>query len=45
MWNEKFKLLDGSCSVSDIHYYFENIIKKYEKVAENRPIRTYVNKV
>ena len=26
-WNEEFELPDGSCSVSDIHGYFEYILK------------------
>ena len=32
-------------SVSDIQYYFDYIIKKYETVADNAPIRIYVNKI
>ena len=24
-WNKEFELLDGSYSISDVHYYFENI--------------------
>ena len=30
-WNEKFALLDGSYSVSDIQDYFEYILKNMEK--------------
>ena len=30
--------------VPDIQDYFEYIIKKHEKLANNQPIRTYVNK-
>ena len=29
MWNEKFKLPDGSNSVSDIQDYFEYFLKKH----------------
>ena len=43
-WNEEFELLDGSYSVSDIPDYFEYIIKQYETVTDNPPIRIYVNK-
>ena len=32
-------------SVSDIQYYFDYIIKKYETVADSAPIRIYVNKI
>ena len=44
-WNEEFELLDGSYSVSDIPDYFEYIIKQYETVTDNPPIRMYVNKI
>ena len=44
-WNEKFELPDGSCYVPGIQDYFKNIIKKHETVADNPPIRIYVNKV
>ena len=44
-WNEEFELLDGSYSVSDILDYFEYIIKQYETVTDNPPIRIYVNKI
>ena len=27
MWNDKFELTDGSCSVSDIQKYFKCVIK------------------
>ena len=30
MWNEKFELLDGSYSASDIADYFDYIMKKYD---------------
>ena len=43
-WNEKFELPDGSYFVSDIKDCCEYVIKKHEKVADNPPIRTYVNK-
>ena len=44
-WNDKFQLPDGSYSVPDIQDYFECIIKKHEKVADNPPIRISVNKI
>ena len=43
--NEKFELPDWSYSVSDMQDYFEYIIKKYQKVTNNPPIRIYVNKI
>ena len=39
MWNEKFKLPDGSYSGSDIQDNFEYILKKNQKVSENHPIK------
>ena len=30
-WNEEFELSDGSFSISDIHDYFECILKNMEK--------------
>ena len=45
MWNEKSELLDGSHSVSNIHDYFEHIIKIHEKVTNSIPIRIYANKL
>ena len=44
MWNEEFHLHGGSCSVSDIQYYFKYIIKKHEALSDNPPVRIYVNK-
>ena len=44
-WNEKFKLLDGSCSVSDIQYYFTYFIKKHETLTHNPPIKIYIKKI
>ena len=44
-WNEKCELCDGSYSVSDVQDYFEYVIKKHVKVADNPPIRIYVNKI
>ena len=43
--NEKFKLSDGSYSVSDIQDYFGYIIKKYKTVTYNSPVRIQVNKI
>ena len=44
-WNEEFELPDGSCSISDIQDYFENILKKYSENVDNPPIRIYVNRI
>ena len=43
--NEKFKLSDGSYSVSDIQDYFGYIIKKHKTVTYNSPVRIQVNKI
>ena len=44
-WNDKFDLPDESYSVSDIQDYFEYILKKHETVANNPPVKIYVNKI
>ena len=44
-WNEKFKLPDGSYSISDIQYYFEYILKKHSGNVDNPSVRIYVNKI
>ena len=44
-WNDEFDLPDGSYSVVEIQDYFEFIIKKYETLAENRPVQIYSNKI
>ena len=36
---------DGSYSVSDIQDYFEYIIKKHETIADNPPVKIYVDKI
>ena len=36
---------DGSYSVSDIQDYFEYIIKKHETIADNPPVKIYLNKI
>ena len=43
-WVDKFDLLDGSYSVSDIQDYFEYIITKHEVAADNPPIQIYFDK-
>ena len=43
-WNNKFELLDGSYSISDIQDYFEYIIKNIDN-KNICPIRIYVNKI
>ena len=44
-WNNDFDFLDGSYYVSDIQDYLQCIIKKHEKIADNRPVQTYANKI
>ena len=44
-WSDKFELPDGSCSISDIQYYFEYILKKHNENVDNTSIRIYVNKI
>ena len=45
-WNDKFELLDGLSSVSDIQDYFEwNWKKKHGEKADNLSMRIYVNKI
>ena len=44
-WNEEFKLPDGSYPVSDIHDYFEYILKKHGENTNNPSIQVYVNKI
>ena len=44
-WNDKSNLPNGSYSVSDIQYYFGYIIKNHETIADNPPVKIYVNKL
>ena len=44
-WNDEFNLPDGSYSVSDIQNYFEYTIKKHETIADNPPVKIYLNKI
>ena len=44
-WNEKFDLLDGSYSISDIQDYFEYIVRKHETIPDNPLIQIYANKI
>ena len=44
-WSEKFKLPDGSYSVSDIQDYFEYILKKHSESVGNPSIRIYINRI
>ena len=37
-WNDKFELADGSYSVSDIHDFFEYILKKHGQNVDNPSI-------
>ena len=43
--SEKFKLLDGSYSISDIQEYFEYILKKHGENVDNPSIKIYVKKI
>ena len=42
-WNDKFKLPDGSYSVSDIQDYIKFIIKKHETLTTISRIHVYIN--
>ena len=44
-WNEKFKLPDGSYSISDIQDYFEDISRKHGENTVNPSIKIYLNKL
>ena len=44
-WNDKFELLDGSYSVSDIQDYFEYILKKHGENPDKPLVQIYVNKI
>ena len=44
-WNDKFELPYGSYSVSDIHDYFEYILKKHGKDIDEPSVQIYVNKI
>ena len=44
-WNEEFELPDGSYSLSDIHDYFQYILKKHGKKTVNPSIKMYINKI
>ena len=43
--NDKFSLVDGWYSVSNIQDYFEYIIEKHETVADNPPMQISTNKI
>ena len=43
--NKEFELPDGFYFVSDIQDYFQYILKKHEKGADDLPIRIYANKL
>ena len=44
-WNDKFELPDRSYSISDIHHYFEYILKKHGENIDNPSVKIYVNKI
>ena len=44
-WNDKFELLDGSYSLSDIEDYFEYIFKNQGENTDNSSVQINVNKV
>ena len=43
-WNDKLRLPDGSCSVSDIQDYVDYIFKTHGENIDNSSARTYINK-
>ena len=43
-WSKEFKLPKRSYSISDIHDYFEYILKKHSENVDNPSIKIYVNK-
>ena len=43
--NDKFELLDGSYSVSDIQYYFEYILEKHGEDIDEPSVQIYLNKI
>ena len=45
IWSYEFDLPDGSYSISDIQDYFEFVIKKHERLAENPPVQIYPYKI
>ena len=44
-WNDKFELLNGSYSMSDIQDYFEYILKKHGENSDKSSVQIYVNKI
>ena len=44
-WNDTFDLPDGPYSISDIHNYFEFIIKKHKTLTESPPVQIFPNKI
>ena len=44
-WNDKFELPDGSYCVSDIHDYFEYILKEHGEDINKPSVQKYVNKI
>ena len=45
MWNDVFKLPDGSYSVSDIQDYIKYITKKHKELLTNPPIHIYIHRI
>ena len=44
-WNGEYKFRDGSYSVSDIHDYFEYILKKHGESVDKPSVQICVNKI
>ena len=44
-WNDKFELLGGSFSASDIQDYFEYILKTHGEDIDKPSVQIYVNKI
>ena len=45
IWNEEFKLPNGSYSVSDIQDYFDHFLKKHGENTNIPSIQIYANKI
>ena len=44
-WNDKFELPHGFYSVSNIHDYFEYILKKHGEITDKPSVQIYVNNI
>ena len=44
-WNNKFELLDGSYSVSNIQDYFQFVLKGHGESIDKPSVKSYINKI